>query len=898
MNNRFLSWLFILTSLLAVQNVMAYELKLDGLQVTDDNKDNIRPSSLSKGTISFSGSTLTLTNVEMYSNTKMPLIENTGIDKLTILIVGKCKLTGLGSVIQVSKETTISGGSGVCATLEITSERSSLPTVSRGIFVRNNSTLYIRDIHLTATGYHYGISGEESGDYANQAVIRTWSSHLKAVCDAVSGRGSLVHFSASYRTKADTQLPTGATFDKTKHGYVDSSGNLYYNFEITNPFMVNNVIVHGTDYHETTQTLKPEGLTAGTIVYDIANKKLTLDGVQWSGWSSFIDNHRDDVLKVVAGGFNNISTSAHGINTDKSLVIEGDVENYKNNHLTITSSNYNAINVAGDSLVLRNVGTTVTGYSYGIYGHDTNNNLLTIDKSSIDASATMNEEYSSYIVLGRAIAGFTQCTMKEADVLTNNTTFRPAYRAFATDTGKQPNKVQISVPTTYYDIYILGHQLNNVNASYPGIEGLKGSVIYNQKNSTLSLDGVTISGSNGSVGGLVVANNAAKSIELVNDNNIVLDGNCLVLRNSEVRIKGYGSLKCDGGSRAAVYCGGGLEGSNSLTINVNNKVSFIGDKNGLNGDANCTVNLQRGGSNSCYIFNANAPISGIAQLSMANMEISNQGCFFYSRLGRVRDNLGNVVTGEVRILPVERYYPIWVCDKQLNDVNCKGLGASGIRGANDAVTFNPSTYTLNIKSANLTPSKNTITTEYTNDLKIHFEGQVTLSNSYENIYLNGNTTFTASPDAQVTIASNGYTAISTGSRCETLAFDGISNMNISGNKGILSTGATQLNILNSSMSVTGVEEVVSGFENGINLQGCVISAPTGAKVVGGNICNASGQVLKNQTVVISGIPTAISALSSETDSDSPYYSLDGLRINGKPTKSGLYVRDGKKVVVK
>jgi hypothetical protein len=284
---------------------------------------------------------------------------------------------------------------------------------------------------------------------------------------------------------------------------------------------------------------------------------------------------------------------------------------------------------------------------------------------------------------------------------------------------------------------------------------------------------------------------------------------------------------------------------------------------------------------------------------MNGMEISNQGCFFYSRLGAVRDNTGKVTEGEVLFEPIKEYYPIWLFDHQLNNVNCKGVGALGINGPNDAITFDPSTYTLNIKSANLTNSKNIIVMENTKDAEIHFDGDVTVKNNYETFCLNGNTKFTASPDAQVNIASNGYTAILTGPNCQTLAFDGISNMNVSGNYGVMSSSSnTKLDLLRSSLSVTGVEEVVSGFGGGINLQGCAISAPAGAKVVNGSICDSNGEVLKNQTVVIGGLPTGLPTLSADADSDSPYYSLDGLRISGQPTQPGVYVRDGKKVVVK
>ena len=34
------------------------------------------------------------------------------------------------------------------------------------------------------------------------------------------------------------------------------------------------------------------------------------------------------------------------------------------------------------------------------------------------------------------------------------------------------------------------------------------------------------------------------------------------------------------------------------------------------------------------------------------------------------------------------------------------------------------------------------------------------------------------------------------------------------------------------------------------------------------------------------------------NSDDAWYSLDGRKLNGKPTKKGLYINNGKKVVIK
>ena len=38
--------------------------------------------------------------------------------------------------------------------------------------------------------------------------------------------------------------------------------------------------------------------------------------------------------------------------------------------------------------------------------------------------------------------------------------------------------------------------------------------------------------------------------------------------------------------------------------------------------------------------------------------------------------------------------------------------------------------------------------------------------------------------------------------------------------------------------------------------------------------------------------------TNNTNSDDAWYSLDGRKLNGKPTKPGLYINNGRKVVIK
>ena len=51
------------------------------------------------------------------------------------------------------------------------------------------------------------------------------------------------------------------------------------------------------------------------------------------------------------------------------------------------------------------------------------------------------------------------------------------------------------------------------------------------------------------------------------------------------------------------------------------------------------------------------------------------------------------------------------------------------------------------------------------------------------------------------------------------------------------------------------------------------------------------------TVTPQGVTTIDAIRTVNCEQDSPYYDLQGRRVNGKP-KQGLYIKNGKKVVIK
>ena len=63
---------------------------------------------------------------------------------------------------------------------------------------------------------------------------------------------------------------------------------------------------------------------------------------------------------------------------------------------------------------------------------------------------------------------------------------------------------------------------------------------------------------------------------------------------------------------------------------------------------------------------------------------------------------------------------------------------------------------------------------------------------------------------------------------------------------------------------------------------------------------AADELPETMTVVLisaSGEATTIGTVTLGYETDE-WYSLDGRKLSGKPTKKGLYIRNGKKIVVK
>lgn len=66
------------------------------------------------------------------------------------------------------------------------------------------------------------------------------------------------------------------------------------------------------------------------------------------------------------------------------------------------------------------------------------------------------------------------------------------------------------------------------------------------------------------------------------------------------------------------------------------------------------------------------------------------------------------------------------------------------------------------------------------------------------------------------------------------------------------------------------------------------------------VCDANGNIIKGSWVIIkgeSGITTDVALPQDKTQSQDAWYTLDGRKLNGQPTKKGVYIHNGRAVVL-
>ena len=269
------------------------------------------------------------------------------------------------------------------------------------------------------------------------------------------------------------------------------------------------------------------------------------------------------------------------------------------------------------------------------------------------------------------------------------------------------------------------------------------------------------------------------------------------------------------------------------------------------------------------------------------------------------------------------YYNVWVGGMQVNDIN-----KSDVLGDGGSVKYSETWggHRLTLENANITNTGNP-DYEFTgygrgvysnlSGLTIRVIGNNTIDSKGEGIYFTGNLSILGSSDNQGKLSVKGSYGIrpAKSSTSTTMTIGGV-ELTAEGTSGAgigASTSFSSSSSYNCTMKVGIANTVVKAKGTSVSLgnlydlvfeDGLDIVQPTGASFNGEDVIDANGNIIKGSWVIIkgeSGISTGVALPLNDNgeminDKAGSWYTLDGRKLNGQPTKKGVYIHNGKTVI--
>jgi hypothetical protein len=481
MKKLLLSTLFLLVGIVSV-SAGSYNIWVCGQQVTDDNKSNIKgaissSSGTVSGSISYSGGVLTLNACEIDAKTKYGIeIKQSGV---TIKVVGTCKITAddksEGYAIRMNSESqtlTIQGTSSSASKLYLVGKQG-------GLHCHKQCDLTIKDMYLSSQAEKFGIDG--SNGTSSEKLILVGDVDVYAKCTGSdSGRRGIGDIaSITFPSTHNYYIPGFGSFNTSKHCVVDVNGDIAYTVEILKEVKkglnIGGYDISNCNWDKIGAKLKKVGTltsAASSLTCSSSGQSITLNGVTYNGSNRFIGSYDDNGdITITVKGTNTITCSNdYAFLLCKNSTIEGTSDaSYTANILNITSNSWYGLYCndhagSGYTMTLKNMTVSTTGLKGGISGESNAKANLVINKCKITAKATGSETGNG------AIINFNGVTLTDADVATHYVCFRPAKKGFGSGSSLSKT-VNIDVPTAKYSVYVLGHQITNVNPNYFGVVG-------------------------------------------------------------------------------------------------------------------------------------------------------------------------------------------------------------------------------------------------------------------------------------------------------------------------------------------------------------------------------------------------------------------------------------------
>ena len=502
-----------------------FGFKVAGVDVTNDNYLDLTEINGVSGKVYFDPNTRTLTldNATIEADDYNAILNET-CDYLTIELIGTNTINVTNSAgIYLKEETTIWSNSG--GKLTLTNDRCAL--------LFEGCPLEISNCWLEAEG-QWGIS---ASDNVAEEVLTIRNSHV----EAKGSTGSICDIADLVLDYCSIKQPDGALFS-TKNKAVVLNDEMVTDKVVIEPDSYGIEILGMKVTPQNCNDLSAIYGVKGKMSYDYETNTLTMEDVTINGTDNGIVNRFVEGMKIKLVGNNTITTNNNAcITINKTSTISG------SGTLRLKSSSDCGLYMKSSSLTVEGVKLYAEG-KYGVAGFDgISGEILTLRNAYVEATGSKG----SICDLQNLV--FDGCSIIQPD----GAAFDANVHAVALNGEKVTDKVVIEPDS--YGIEILGMKVTPQNCNdLSAIYGVKGKMSYDYETNTLTMEDVTI---NGTDNGIVNRFVEGMKIKLVGNNTITTNNNACITINKTSTISGSGTLRLKSSSDCGLYMK-----SSSLTV--------------------------------------------------------------------------------------------------------------------------------------------------------------------------------------------------------------------------------------------------------------------------------------------------------------------------------------------
>ena len=528
----------------------------------------------------------------------------------------------------------------------------------------------------------------------------------------------------------------------------------------------------------------------------------------------------------------------------------------------------------GADLTIKHCTVNAIGKDYGIAGRDDYQELLSIEKARVTAEGT--DKGSIMYIDGLSLKG---CAIVEPSGAKFDET-----KCGVVLNGEYVNSKVVIGSTLPYFFKMGGMQVTSANCNDLSVlPGVSGTVKYDPDTRVLTLKDAKITAGEDDSG--IESDIEYLIINVIGTNEVYAERSAIWTGGS-LQITGGGTLNAKSLDDCAVFVDGTYLYIYDCTVNAIGKLYGIAGEDGTNASlsinaATVTAEGSKGSlcdfgdfrMNSCYIDQP-------------------KGAEFAKSLKGVAQN-GKLVTEKIHILP--RFCGLTIAGESVTYFNYEDL--STINGVSGTVKYDPITKVLTLQDAKISAKEAASAIEsHVDGLTINVIGTNELN--ADNIGINVAKPLTITGGGTLNANSQNNAAIYLYS--PSLTIDGCT-VNATGKRfGLLGMydESSKLTVKNATVTAEGKERGSICDLSALNLIGCSITEPVGAKFDPSKRCVVLNGKTVTSKVVIKYAPTAIETPIADNRAAEGIYTLSGVRLSGelKDLPKGIYIVNGKKVV--